>query len=111
MINIVLDHVTYEPFYCPFCGKTTIPHKKPFNVNKNICEHLLYLGTTEGGFEFCKTEIKPLLEDFDESIDEEELIKLDISNSIHFSLCEPAPSSFGVFIGYVKYVDVINKNN
>ena len=108
MIIVVLDHITNEPFYCPFCGKTTIPNKKPFNADKNVCEHLLYLGTTEGGFEYCKEEMEPFLEKLDDENDEDELIKLEIPNTVHFSLCEPAPSSFGVYIGYVKYADAMN---
>jgi hypothetical protein len=110
LINIVLDHITCEPFYCPFCRKTTLPRNKPFSKKSNVCEHLLYLGTTEKGFEYCKEEVEAFLERFDGSFDEEELFKLDIANVVHFSLCEPAPSFFETFIGYVKYVDAIQES-
>jgi hypothetical protein len=106
MIHVVLDHDTGgEPFYCPFCGKATLPRKKPFNSKENVCKHLLYLGTAEGGLEYCKKKAEALVEEYEDSGDEDDLIGIDITNAVHFSLCETAPSSFGVFIGYVKYLE------
>jgi hypothetical protein len=102
MEKVVLSHDTFEPFYCPFCGTATLTRKKPFS---NACKHLLYWGTTEGGIEYCKKKAEPLIEAYEESGDEDDLIAIDITNAVHFSLCETAPSFLGVFIGYVKYLE------
>lgn len=105
MEKVALSHAIEEPFYCPFCGKTTLPRKKPFNSKENACKHLLYLGTNEGGLEYCKKKAEALVEKYEDSGDEDDLIGIDITDAVHFSLCETEPSSFGVFIGYVKYLE------
>lgn len=109
MEKVVLGHDTDETFYCPFCGKLTLSRRKPFNSKHNVCEHLLYLGCTEGGMEYCNKMAESLIEAYEESGDEDDLINIDICNAVHFSLCETAPSSFGVFIGYVKYPDELKE--
>ncbi len=87
-----------KPFFCPFCGTQTIP---PYVEEKTAefqkCNHLLYIGTTEGGFEYLNQDFESRIT---EEMDEEELMDLDINNAIHFSLCDLPPSSFGVFVGY-----------
>jgi len=100
MDNAVITIPTGEPFYCPFCGTQTIPpYDESGENNINECEHLIYVGTNEGGFEY----VSNLLGDkIDHSMEESDLIDLNLNNAVHFSLCAPGPSSFGVYIGYMK---------
>jgi len=110
MEKVSLYHdIEGEPFYCPFCGKMTVSRRKPFEKKENACKHLLYLGVLEGGIVYCAKKAMPLVEPFEESGDEDDLINLDIANAVHFSLCAPAPSFDGMFIGYIKYIDALEK--
>ena len=101
MESVVLNHITGEPFHCPFCGHQTLDNKQ-FELSKSKCQHLLYLGTSECGLEYKNIEVKEFLREYLDSGDEDDLIAIKMENAIHFSLCEPAPSAFGVFIGYKK---------
>lgn len=111
MEKVILYHTADEPLYCPFCGKLTMPRKKPFDETKNGCPHLLYIGCTEGEgmLTYSRKGIEPLLEAYEESEDEDDLINMAVPNAVHFSLCWPPPSCFGEFIGYAKYPDELSE--
>lgn len=99
MEKVIIDHKVGEPFFCPFCGARTIPDSEGSEEDFQICQHLLYIGTTEGDFEYVNPEIESKL---DEETGEDELMELKIENAIHFSLCDPPPSAFGAYVGYKK---------
>ena len=82
MEKVVLSHNMEEPFYCPFCGETTLPRKKQFDSKENACKHLLYLGTNEGGLEYCKKKAEALVENYEDSGDEDDLIGIALLPSI-----------------------------
>ena len=102
MQSVEITHKVGEPLYCPFCGKETIASEKPFEEDVNACEHLLYLGVNEGDLSYAKPTIIDSIKEYEESGDEDDLINIDIEEAIHFSLCAPAPSSFGVFVAFKK---------
>ena len=98
MQKVSIYHAVGEPFFCPFCGVCTNPkYVEGQNAELKECQHLLYLGTTEGGFEYINPKYESVAS---EEINEDELIDLNIEDGIHFSLCDLPPSAFGVFIGY-----------
>jgi hypothetical protein len=98
MEKVVLTFNVGQPFFCPFCGIQTIPeYDENKQTNFKVCEHLLYIGSGEGGFEIIGESIKEKIRD---DMDEDELFELGIENAVHFSFCEPSPSSFSSFVGY-----------
>ena len=99
MEQVTIDHKPGEPFYCPFCGTRTIPTIEESEKGFHFCGHLLYIGTTEGGFEYLCPDIENKV---DEETNEDELAEMLINNAIHFSLCAPPPSGFGAYVGYKK---------
>lgn len=98
MEKAILTFSAGEPFHCPFCGIQTIP---PYDENKSgefkLCKHLVYIGTSEGGFGYINDKYKDII---DNSMDEDDLIQMELNNAVHFSLCAPPPSSFGSYICY-----------
>lgn len=99
MEKAIIYHKVGERFFCPFCGTRTIPALDEVDEGFQICEHLLYIGSIEGGFEYLNPEMKNKI---DEEMDEDDLMDLKIDNAIHFSLCNPPPSAFGSYVGYQK---------
>jgi hypothetical protein len=98
MEQISIHQELGAPFYCPFCGTCNqFKYVEGQDVKFKSCDHLLYIGTNEGGFEY----LNPKYENrISEDMDEDDLMNLKINNGIHFSLCAPPPSTFGVFFGY-----------
>lgn len=92
-----------SPFDCPFCGVRTLPAydeenpEGPYQFGK--CQHLLYIGTSEGGLEYVSKEVGSFL---DESMDEDDLMSLQNEGWVHYSLHDPAPSLLVAFVGYAK---------
>lgn len=98
MEKAIITHAVGTPFYCPFCGAQTLP---PYVEDKvagfKKCQHLLYIGTTEGGFEYIN---EIYSEQITDEMGEEELIDVEIHDAIHFSLCDPTPSLIRVYAGF-----------
>ena len=103
METVVLTMDVDEKLYCPFCGHLTLTGE-PFDASKSECSHLMYVAVNEGGIQYENPKFKKELEEYNESMDEDDLIAIEAEDAIHFSLCSPAPSSFGVSVGYKKSI-------
>lgn len=104
MQNIILTKKIDEPFYCPICGAETISPEEPIEINE--CDHLLYVGLNETeSFLYLSEEHEDKIEKAitEDGSFEDDLIALDFNDGMHFSLCEPAPSSVGVFVGFYSH--------
>ncbi len=81
------------PHYCCFCGKLNVGPKGL----EEKCEHLTYLGTSEGGPEYDKLKLHN--ESNDEKAYHEVIEELD-DTYIAFYMSDPAPSALEAYIVY-----------
>lgn len=84
--------------HCPFCGSLILSEEKTL-----YCEHTLFIATDEGGFEYLnpKLSIQKEADLGDKSMDEF-TNEIEYPDSIKFAIYQPAPSFFGVYIGFAN---------
>jgi hypothetical protein len=96
MDRIEITNKSNTKLYCPLCG-TLLQDDGPFKE----CDHVIYLATDEGGFSYVKDGSKIDPEpDFGELNIDEYTDALEIVGAFKIALYTPAPSGFGVYIGF-----------
>jgi len=94
------EEIIDKPLCCPFCKSEIISDK---DINLSPCEHTLFI-ITDYGAEYCSELInyEELEKKAHESNWDEAITALEISNSIFIAFYEPAPSFFGVYVGFLN---------
>ncbi len=89
--------------FCPFCGVVAIS-----NDGLETCKHTLFHASDEG-FEYIRGDLP-----FDTEVDmghdnmDEFLKKIEFSESVQFTVCQPSPS---FFCGYVAFSSMTSKDS
>lgn len=104
MLTLESNGLFGQNVYCPKCG--TLVHEVDGDESTlNKCDHLVFIAT-DVGFEIASKELIDAYENQEEddagevpTIDEF-TSKLDIVDGIKFAIYAPAPSFFGVYIGF-----------
>ena len=101
------------PLHCPFCGAKAIDPESDSDPAENLCEHVLFFAHDEG-FELRTDRFNALMHI--EGVEDDELDlgdhsydgftdKVELVDSIKFAIYTPAPSFFGVYVGFAPTVD------
>lgn len=108
--SIAIEFFSYENMFCMFCGKQILYADE----SPQECPHVLFIATTEAGYEYQSDLAVKILPSFDleyedeagsdksflERIKETEGLPYD---SFIVEICSPAPSLMEVYVGFSSF--------
>ena len=109
-VEILTDE---HPIHCPFCGAMGLTAGDSEDMVEDFCEHVLFMAH-DVAFEYRSERFDKLMgivgvEDDDIEIGDDGIDgytdKVELANSVKFALYQPAPSFFGVYVGFAPTDD------
>lgn len=98
MQSIKLDFLLGEDLFCPMCGAKIIDKDESVNTSK-LCKHTMLIATNLG-LEYLDDHT--IDENYDRVDLEDYLDELNNQIAFMFTISEPTPSEFGMYVGFKK---------